>query len=243
MQLELKALQREVGITFVYVTHDQEEALTMSDVIVVMLDGRIQQQGQPTDLYERPINRFVANFIGVSNTLPGRVVAFDGTTRVARVETERGVELAGAVTDPPPPAGQLGLVAASGARTAGHEESYALLVEAIYEGYLQHYGSGRVVESDDPDLALLAGDRLFALGLARLADLGDLAAVTELADVISLAAQAQAEGDAERAAAVWAAGVFAVGHGSGPELEAAKAAARAGSEGAAQALHAAAAPR
>jgi len=100
MQLELKALQREVGITFVYVTHDQEEALTMSDVIVVMLDGRIQQQGQPTDLYERPINRFVANFIGVSNTLPGRVVAFDGTTRVARVETERGVELAGAVTDP-----------------------------------------------------------------------------------------------------------------------------------------------
>ena len=54
MQLELKALQREVGITFVYVTHDQEEALTMSDVIVVMRDGKIQQQGDPTDLYERP---------------------------------------------------------------------------------------------------------------------------------------------------------------------------------------------
>ena len=54
MQLELKALQREVGITFVYVTHDQEEALTMSDVIVVMRDGRIQQQGDPTELYERP---------------------------------------------------------------------------------------------------------------------------------------------------------------------------------------------
>ena len=73
MQLELKALQREVGITFVYVTHDQEEALTMSDVIVVMRDGRIQQQGGPTELYERPVNRFVADFIGTSNFMPGTV--------------------------------------------------------------------------------------------------------------------------------------------------------------------------
>ncbi|HEY0443766.1 MAG TPA: ABC transporter ATP-binding protein [Candidatus Limnocylindrales bacterium] len=99
MQLELKALQQEVGITFVYVTHDQEEALTMSDVIVVMLDGRIQQQGRPTELYERPVNRFVANFIGVSNPLPGRVVAFDAATRKARIETDGGVALTGTVTD------------------------------------------------------------------------------------------------------------------------------------------------
>ena len=77
MQLELKALQQEVGITFVYVTHDQEEALTMSDVIVVMRDGRIQQLGGPSDLYERPVNRFVADFIGVSNPIPGRVTAFE----------------------------------------------------------------------------------------------------------------------------------------------------------------------
>ena len=77
MQLELKALQQEVGITFVYVTHDQEEALTMSDVIVVMRDGRIQQQGGPEELYERPVNRFVADFIGVSNPIPGRVAAFE----------------------------------------------------------------------------------------------------------------------------------------------------------------------
>ena len=93
---------------------------------------------------------------------------------------------------------------------------------------------------DDPDLALLAGDRLYALGLARLAELGDLDAVAELADVISLAAQAHAEGDVERAEAIWAAGVAAVGHGSGPELERAKAAARAGEAGAARALRAAA---
>ena len=72
MQLELKALQREVGITFVYVTHDQEEALTMSDVIVVMRDGLIQQMGGPTELYERPVNRFVADFIGTLQLHPRR---------------------------------------------------------------------------------------------------------------------------------------------------------------------------
>ena len=71
MQLELKALQQEVGITFVYVTHDQEEALTMSDVIVVMRDGRIQQMGGPEELYERPVNRFVADFIGDVELHPG----------------------------------------------------------------------------------------------------------------------------------------------------------------------------
>jgi len=100
MQLELKALQREVGITFVYVTHDQEEALTMSDVIVVMLDGWIQQQGSPSDLYERPINRFVSNFIGVSNPIPARIVAFDSASRRARVESDTGLTLTGDVTDP-----------------------------------------------------------------------------------------------------------------------------------------------
>ena len=90
MQLELKALQQEVGITFVYVTHDQEEALTMSDVIVVMRDGRIQQQGGPTELYERPVNRFVADFIGSSNPFAGTIE--HSTRRPARrvVETDGG---------------------------------------------------------------------------------------------------------------------------------------------------------
>jgi spermidine/putrescine transport system ATP-binding protein len=100
MQLELKALQQEVGITFVYVTHDQEEALTMSDNIVVMHAGRIQQQGGPEELYERPVNRFVADFIGVSNPLPGTVRRFDPATRRASIETDRGLHLAGHVTDP-----------------------------------------------------------------------------------------------------------------------------------------------
>ena len=87
MQLELKALQREVGITFVYVTHDQEEALTMSDVIVVMRDGRIQQLGDPAELYERPVNRFVADFIGTSNFLKATVVGTDPATHRATVRS------------------------------------------------------------------------------------------------------------------------------------------------------------
>jgi spermidine/putrescine transport system ATP-binding protein len=100
MQLELKALQREVGITFVYVTHDQEEAITMSDTIVVMHHGRIQQQGRPADLYERPVNRFVADFIGVSNPIEGTLLELDPATGRAVVESGRGLRLAGTVTDP-----------------------------------------------------------------------------------------------------------------------------------------------
>jgi spermidine/putrescine transport system ATP-binding protein len=71
MQLELKKMQQSLGITFVYVTHDQEEALTMSDTIAVMNEGRILQIGTPEDIYNEPKNAFVANFIGESNILPG----------------------------------------------------------------------------------------------------------------------------------------------------------------------------
>jgi len=77
MQLELKVLQQQVGITFVYVTHDQEEALTMSDRIAVMAEGRIQQEGSPREIYEHPETRFVADFIGMSNFFVGEVVALD----------------------------------------------------------------------------------------------------------------------------------------------------------------------
>lgn len=74
MQHELKKIQQEVGITFIYVTHDQEEALTMSDKIVVMRDGEIQQIGTPTDIYNEPVNEYVANFIGESNIIDGIMV-------------------------------------------------------------------------------------------------------------------------------------------------------------------------
>jgi spermidine/putrescine transport system ATP-binding protein len=81
MQLELKGIQREVGITFLYVTHDQEEALAMSDRIAVMEDGVIKQCGSPEDIYEHPAGPFVAGFIGVSNLLPG--VAENGGVRLS----------------------------------------------------------------------------------------------------------------------------------------------------------------
>ncbi len=79
MQIELKRIQTEVGITFIYVTHDQEEAMTMSDRIAVMRHGRIEQLGTPEALYERPTTAFVAGFLGVSNLLDGSVIGRDGT--------------------------------------------------------------------------------------------------------------------------------------------------------------------
>jgi putative spermidine/putrescine transport system ATP-binding protein len=86
MQIELKAIQQEVGITFIYVTHDQEEALTMSDRLAVFNRGRIEQLGTPADLYERPATAFVAGFVGTSNLLRGEVakaiVGEDGTFTV-----------------------------------------------------------------------------------------------------------------------------------------------------------------
>jgi spermidine/putrescine transport system ATP-binding protein len=81
MQIELKRIQREVGITFVYVTHDQEEALAMSDRIAVMHDGVVQQLGPPEEIYEQPVKAFVAGFIGISNLLPATVE--DGGVRLS----------------------------------------------------------------------------------------------------------------------------------------------------------------
>jgi spermidine/putrescine transport system ATP-binding protein len=85
MQVELKRIQQEVGITFIYVTHDQEEAMTMSDRIAVMNKGRYEQLGEPESLYERPMTRFVAGFLGVSNLLPGAVEGNDGTYAAVRL--------------------------------------------------------------------------------------------------------------------------------------------------------------
>jgi spermidine/putrescine transport system ATP-binding protein len=78
MQIELKRIQREVGITFVYVTHDQNEALTMSDRLVVMNSGKVEQLGTPQELYEQPATKFVAGFIGTSNVVQGKVVHVSG---------------------------------------------------------------------------------------------------------------------------------------------------------------------
>jgi putative spermidine/putrescine transport system ATP-binding protein len=112
MQVELKAIQSEVGITFVYVTHDQDEALTMSDRIAVFNEGLIEQVSAPVELYERPVNEFVAGFVGVSNVIerngqrltirPEKIELLDAGAAPPELQTERGrvteVAYAGMVT-------------------------------------------------------------------------------------------------------------------------------------------------
>ena len=94
MQIELKRIQREVGITFIYVTHDQEEALTMSDRIAVMNEGRVEQIGTPEEIYHSPATVFVAGFIGVANLMPARVVGLAGGRAVVTVAGEQRAEAA-----------------------------------------------------------------------------------------------------------------------------------------------------
>jgi hypothetical protein len=124
----------------------------------------------------------------------------------------------------------LGGLAASGPRAADAAEEYTVLVEAIREGYLLHYEEPRLIDGADGDLRLLAGDYLYALGLEKLAARGDLDAVRELADLISLSAQVHAEnGDGsadDLAGALWLAATVAVGAGSTSEHESAKEAVR-----------------
>jgi len=129
-----------------------------------------------------------------------------------------------------PPA--LGALAAAGPRAADAPDEYVLLVEAIREGYLLHYETPRLIDGADPDLRLLAGDYLYALGLERLAARGDLEAVRELADLISLAAQIHAEDGATAvrrlAGSLWLSSTVAVAAGSTPKHQSAKEAVRSG---------------
>jgi putative spermidine/putrescine transport system ATP-binding protein len=106
MQLEFRRIQQELGVTTINVTHDQREALVMSDEIVVMDGGRVQQRAAPVELYRRPGNRFVAGFIGVTNLLRGRVMAVSGGRAMVRVgevslsgRTSQGAELVGGEAD------------------------------------------------------------------------------------------------------------------------------------------------
>ncbi len=139
----------------------------------------------------------------------------------------------------------LGVLAAAGPRTRANGAEYAFVVEAVREGYELHYGSGRVVASADRDLDLLAGDYLYALGLERLAALGDLDAVRELSDLISLAARVHDRGAApervaEESAALWIAATTAIAGGSGEAHERGKSELRAGEDGAPASLRQAA---
>ena len=134
----------------------------------------------------------------------------------------------------------LGRLVAAGPRANGSEDDYALVVEAVREGYLLHYGSPRILRGVDADLARLAGDYLYATGLDRLAAIGDPEAVEELSDLISASAQVhageQGPADAELAAALWLASTVAVGAGRSDEHVRAKRAAREGDGDAVDAL-------
>jgi hypothetical protein len=132
----------------------------------------------------------------------------------------------------------LGALAAAGPRARADPGEYELLFEAVYEGYLVHYGASRLISDADADLSLLAGDRLYTLGLERLVALGDLEAVLELADVIALCALLVGRGESASCEPLWRAGAEAVGWGAAEGYRSAKALARAGDAGAGEALRA-----
>ncbi|WP_349305908.1 ABC transporter ATP-binding protein [Clostridium swellfunianum] len=123
MQLELKHLQKRLGITFIFVTHDQEEALTMSDRIVVMRDGVIEQLGAPDEIYERPVTRFVADFIGDTNLLEGKVTAVENGSAFLRLGNQFDC-----------------IKVSAGNLTLGEEVSVAVRPERIKLSYLSHEG-------------------------------------------------------------------------------------------------------
>jgi hypothetical protein len=163
--------------------------------------------------------------------------------RLRQVLLEEGEPLAATLHDAAPDVTcEIGLLAASGPRAAAAPAEYELLVEAIYEGYRLHYGSPRLIVTSDPNLGLLAGDRLYALGLERLVALGDLAAVRELADVITLCALLSARGEGAACEALWVACARAVGWGTNREHERVKTLLREGDPEGGPALAALAAP-
>jgi hypothetical protein len=173
----------------------------------------------------------MASLVGSSADLDGR-----GGEEAAPGAVDRAASAGAAASDEDDGIGGPAQLAAAGPRAEGSRADYELLIEAIYEGYLLHYGTPRVALAADQDLGLLAGDRLYALGLARLVALGDIAAVVELADTITLSALAQGAGEPELADAVWAAGARAIGWGSSEAHRRAKELVLAGSPKAIEAM-------
>jgi putative spermidine/putrescine transport system ATP-binding protein len=163
MQVELKQIQRDVGITFVFVTHDQEEALTMSDRVAVFDHGRIQQVGSPQEIYERPGSRFVAGFVGTSNLLSGRtaqqLLGREGTFTVRPEKVRIAAVDAGEAGD------------ASGVGADGEIVADGTVAEVVYAGPVTRY----LVDLD-------AGDRLTAV----LQNSGDTSGVADRGDRVRL---------------------------------------------------------
>ena len=159
MQIELKRLQNETGITFIFVTHDQEEALTMSDRIAVMSQGKVLQIGSPREIYDHPAERFVADFIGDTNFLPAEVLSRDG--RRARLKLSSGREVAADLPEGFEPQGKVTAVIRPEHATlipdSGESEAQlgGTLQNIVYMGTDTHYhvrlsdGAGFVVRSQN----------------------------------------------------------------------------------------------
>jgi putative spermidine/putrescine transport system ATP-binding protein len=136
MQVELKRIQREVGITFVFVTHDQEEALTMSDRLAVFHDGRIEQVGAPADVYEHPATEFVAGFVGTSNLVPAAVAeALTGDATPFAVRPEKIALVAAA----PGPGDPLAKARAGGVRDPERCQADGVVRDVVYLGPQTRY--------------------------------------------------------------------------------------------------------
>ncbi|MDA7981720.1 MAG: ABC transporter ATP-binding protein [Alphaproteobacteria bacterium] len=183
MRLELKQIQRDAGITFIFVTHDQEEALTMSDRIAVMSEGALQQVGDSRDIYEAPVNRFVADFIGETNLPEVVIERYEGDHAVCRLGD--GSELHCSVSEGAAAAGERGHLSIRPERlsftAAGEEGSIRCVIDrTIYVGtdtqYAVHLGDGselvvRVQNEAGEELPWSAGDEVglrLATGAARL---------------------------------------------------------------------------
>jgi spermidine/putrescine transport system ATP-binding protein len=141
MQIELKRLQHETGITFIFVTHDQEEALTMSDRIAVMSKGKILQIGSPREIYERPAERFVANFIGDTNFLDGEVIS--AKNGEAKIRLVTGTTIAAGLPESFLPRGRVTVVVrpehANLAKASAKAPLTGILENAVYFGTDTHY--------------------------------------------------------------------------------------------------------
>src|SRR6266705_817954 len=155
MQVELKRIQREVGITFVYVTHDQGEALTMSDRIAVMNDGAIEHLGTPREIYEHPKTRFVAGFIGTSNLLSGTVARVESGQAVIEVSPEERIVV--------PVTGQ--------AVTAGSQLQLTVRPEKIEISAARPAGYGCVLRGEVNDVAYLGTSTNFSVTTTTGADI------------------------------------------------------------------------
>ena len=141
MQIELKRLQLETGITFIFVTHDQEEALTMSDRIAVMSKGKVLQVGSPRDIYDRPAERFVANFIGDTNFLEGEIVS--ARPGEARVKLASGPTITTGLPEGAPPRGRVTVVVrpehASLVKASAKAALSGVLENIVYFGTDTHF--------------------------------------------------------------------------------------------------------